>query len=181
MEGHHRSHKGGKFVTGNSPILANPRSVNNTNMSQPPRISQNSNQQRVLGARPVPTRAPRNISNNDFNERRAKGLCFWCEEKYTPGHRCKKKQLYRIELVKEGTLEEVGRSEATTKVGETEPKVLDSLPQISLHTLAGQVPLPDFNTMRLSSTVKHRRVHILIDSGSTHNFLESTMASNVTY
>lgn len=116
-----------------------------------------------MGAGPVSTRVPRDISNNDFDERRAKGLCFWCEEKYTPRHRCKKKQLYRIELVEEGTLEEVGGSDAAATVGEAEPEVSDTLPQISLHALAGQVQLPDFNTMRLSGTVKHRRAHILID------------------
>nr|CAD1837126.1 unnamed protein product [Ananas comosus var. bracteatus] len=52
-------------------------------------------------------------------------------------------------------------------------------PQISLHALAGQVMLPDYRTMRLSRTVKNKKVHILIDSGSTHNFLDTTIATKL--
>nr|CAD1842592.1 unnamed protein product [Ananas comosus var. bracteatus] len=123
VEGHNKSHKGGnKFVIGNSPILANPKPFSNPNTSQPPRIFKNPNQQGVLGAGP----------------------------KYTPGHRCKKKQLYRIELVEEGNLEEASSSELTAAIDNAEYEVSDSAPQISLHALAGQAQLPDFKTMRLS-------------------------------
>lgn len=33
-----------------------------------------------------------------FKEKRAKNLCFWCDESFTPGHKCKgkKPQLYHI-------------------------------------------------------------------------------------
>ena len=34
------------------------------------------------------------ISNKDLDDRCAKGLCFWCDKKFVPGHHCKKKQLY---------------------------------------------------------------------------------------
>jgi len=33
-------------------------------------------------------RTTRPIRNKDLDERRAKGLCFWCDEKFMPGHRC---------------------------------------------------------------------------------------------
>nr|CAD1831538.1 unnamed protein product [Ananas comosus var. bracteatus] len=103
VDSHNKRHqRGTKSVTGNSPILATPKPFNYSDASQPSRTFKNPNQQeRVLGAGPVSTEATRNISNTDFDERRAEGLCFWCEEKYVPGRQCKKKQLYRIELVEE--------------------------------------------------------------------------------
>ncbi|KAH0762024.1 hypothetical protein KY290_018097 [Solanum tuberosum] len=45
----------------------------------------------------------------EMDEKRAKGLCFFCDEKYGRGHLCKvKKQLFLVELCKEGdvTMEE---------------------------------------------------------------------------
>ena len=41
----------------------------------------------------------------DFGERRAKGLCLWCDDKYEFGHKCKGKQLYLVE-VNEGSEED---------------------------------------------------------------------------
>ena len=39
------------------------------------------------------------LSNEEMSERRAKGLCYYCDEKYTPGHYLnhKKTQLYLLE------------------------------------------------------------------------------------
>ena len=33
-------------------------------------------------------RTTRPIKNRDLDEKRAKGLCFWCDEKFIPCHRC---------------------------------------------------------------------------------------------
>ncbi|KAF7140896.1 hypothetical protein RHSIM_Rhsim06G0107000 [Rhododendron simsii] len=38
------------------------------------------------------------ITPKDFDDRRAKGLCFGCDEKYFRGHICKKKQLFMIDI-----------------------------------------------------------------------------------
>ena len=38
--------------------------------------------------------------------KRAKGLCFWCDERYTPGHQYKKRQLYAIKMFDEASEEE---------------------------------------------------------------------------
>ncbi|KAL4297809.1 hypothetical protein GQ457_12G002220 [Hibiscus cannabinus] len=36
------------------------------------------------------------FSQAEIEDRRKKGLCFWCSAKYTPGHRCTRSQLYQI-------------------------------------------------------------------------------------
>ena len=33
-----------------------------------------------------------------MDDKRAKGLCFWCDEKFGMGHRCGNKQLHRLEI-----------------------------------------------------------------------------------
>lgn len=41
------------------------------------------------------------LTSKEMEERKAKGLCFWCDEKYTMGHKCKKKQLFSVEMLGE--------------------------------------------------------------------------------
>ena len=33
-----------------------------------------------------------------MDEKRAKGLCFWCDEKYGVGPRCRNRKLFRLEV-----------------------------------------------------------------------------------
>ena len=44
----------------------------------------------------------------------------------------------------------------------------EEVPQISLNALSG---IPTHNTMRVKGHVLRQLLHILMDSGSTHNFL----------
>lgn len=41
------------------------------------------------------------ITQKDFEEKRAKGLRYGCDEKYFRGHVCKRKQLFMIEVEEE--------------------------------------------------------------------------------
>nr|GEU34614.1 transposon Ty3-I Gag-Pol polyprotein [Tanacetum cinerariifolium] len=49
----------------------------------------------------------------------------------------------------------------------------DKLPQISIHALNG---LPSYSTMRIKGVMGNRQLHILVDSGSTHNFIDVKLA-----
>ncbi|KAK4567431.1 hypothetical protein RGQ29_003280 [Quercus rubra] len=71
--------------------------------------------------------------------RRDKGLCYNCDEKFVPGHKCKNQQVYMLETMLE--LEDVEENkEAATR--ETQQIV----PKISLHELS-RVDTPQ--TMRV--------------------------------
>lgn len=52
------------------------------------------------------------------------------------------------------------------------------IPEISLHALSGITTL---QAMHVSGVIRGRLVHILIDSGSTHNFLNSKFARKLDY
>lgn len=97
----------------------------------------------------------------------AKGLCFNCDEAYSPSHRCKGR-LFRMNTY-QGCLVEMceeppDKECPIEEVGATE---------ISLQALSGT-----FNprTLCLQGSVKGRNLTILIDSGLIHNFIQDSMA-----
>ncbi|KAK2987101.1 hypothetical protein RJ640_011812, partial [Escallonia rubra] len=66
------------------PFLVPPISTYNPS-NQPP------NQKALL---PTPTQPPiQKLPRSYFDERRRKGLCYWCEELFSPNHHCKHKQV----------------------------------------------------------------------------------------
>ena len=79
--------------------------------------------------------------------RREKGLCYNCDERFGLGHRCKKQQLFFLELMEE--TEE--NSEAVELDPESEPPQV--VPEISLHALSS-VSTP--RTMRVIGLVRGR-------------------------
>lgn len=38
----------------------------------------------------------KSMTNKTLNEKRGKGVCFWCDEKFIPGQKCKKRQKRQI-------------------------------------------------------------------------------------
>ncbi|XP_074313633.1 uncharacterized protein LOC141648817 [Silene latifolia] len=115
----------------------------------------------------------------DVEERRRKNLCFYCDEQYTAGHVCKGK-LYKIQVIPIEEYEDTeGESEEMEEECEMniEPNITEGVveeqPLISLNAMAGH---NSFQTMRVTGKVRTHSVHILIDSGSTHNFLDEGVA-----
>ncbi|KAJ0545001.1 putative nucleotidyltransferase, Ribonuclease H [Helianthus annuus] len=101
-------------------------------------------------------------------EKRAKGECFWCNEKYSPTHNCKFKHLYILEIYDD---EEIDGNEYSNEQEDREAEA-----QISVYAMTG---VTSFSTMRVVGTIGTRQIHILIDSGSTHNFVNSKLASRL--
>jgi hypothetical protein len=68
------------------------------------------------------------LTPKELKERQAKGLCFKCNDKYGPGHRCKRLFMIEAYLEEEEDGEQVMGEEES---GPTEP------PEISLHAITG--------------------------------------------
>ncbi|KAD7480254.1 hypothetical protein E3N88_03390 [Mikania micrantha] len=100
-------------------------------------------------------------------EKRAKGECFWCNEKYSPTHNCKFKHLYILEIHGNDEDEEENNNEL---------QEMEMDAQISIHALSG---VSSFSTMRVIGTIGTRQLQILIDSGSTHNFVDLKLAEKL--
>ncbi|XP_071705151.1 uncharacterized protein [Rutidosis leptorrhynchoides] len=113
-----------------------------------------------------------------MEEKRAKHLCFYCDEKYSPNHKCSG-QLYSLEVVVDNSEDETVVEEESVQVNEiVQLTEVDQYtqPQLSLNALTGT---DNYQTMRVTGHVNKYKVHILIDSGSTHNFLDYETAKRL--
>lgn len=116
--------------------------------------------------------APRKfLSQEEMSRRRAEGLCYFCDEKYTPGHylKHKKTQLFLIDC-------EEDEEEDAQRMNDTEEEEVGDCAQISVNAVAG---ISDYRTMRVKGVHGKRALFILIDSGSTHNFMDRLVAEKL--
>lgn len=116
--------------------------------------------------KPLPV-GVKKLSWEEMQKKREKGLCFNCDEKFTQGHRCKISQVYLIEPVEEDGVDEEPEEGRTTTSED---------PSISVHAMA-ETKGP--RTMRVKAWVYNREVTILIDNGSSHNFINNTIAERL--
>jgi len=117
---------------------------------------------------------PRFIPTVDKAKKMAKGLCYFCDQPLERGHKCgnKEKQLFLVEVMGEVD----GKEEVDKDVGEAENEMENIVPQISLNVMSGSV---GFQAMRVNGHARKKQIHILIDSGSTHNFLDENLAKKL--
>ncbi|XP_068645195.1 uncharacterized protein [Aristolochia californica] len=97
------------------------------------------------------------LTKQEMEARKAKGLCFNCDEKFLLGHTYKR--LFSIELWQEGPKE-------LPEIDIVEEEQQD--PELSLHAMHG---LRSSNTMQVKAKLPHLLLLALVDSGSTHNFI----------
>ncbi|CAL9217878.1 unnamed protein product [Arabidopsis halleri] len=107
--------------------------------------------------KPTETRAPRRLSWDELKKKISLGLCFSCDEKFIPGHKCKQPQLFIMEGENDEEEEETSRENDE-----------DDNPEISVYALTGwNAP----QIIRLLTRIGKHELTALVDSGSTHNFV----------
>jgi hypothetical protein len=109
------------------------------------------------------------ISQQQMEERRKKGLCYNCDAKWQYGHRCQNPKLFMLEALE---VLDVNPTLKVEKEDLMEVSYNEENPEISLHAITSS---NHPNTMRLIGWVGNHKIIVLIDSGSTHNFLDSSM------
>jgi hypothetical protein len=105
-----------------------------------------------------------------------KGPYYNCDDKYFPTHKCKEQKIFMA--ISKDILEE----DVATPLMPESVEITDINPPadplkveliISLNALTGfYAP----QTLNLIGYIKHRKVIILVDSGSTHNFIHRRIA-----
>ena len=109
------------------------------------------------------------MDNDTRQDLRRKKLCFTCQELWVPGHRCSgKEKAYYIEAYLDSGEDEDYQD---LEQGET-PETVDE-GQPSRGTIATMTRVPRFHTLRIKGTVQGHRVGVLIDGGSSHNFIDA--------
>lgn len=154
--------------------------------SKPP-IPAAAPQPSVLSA--PPSTPVRRLTQTEQLERRSKGLCFNCDEKFHTGHRCAKKQF--LLLLMDDYDEELGSPETEPETITMESATLllpapppsspseASSPTSAEHFQLSQAALvgpPSPRTLRVQGRVGELEVTILVDSGSSHNIMQPRLA-----
>ncbi|XP_026450604.1 uncharacterized protein LOC113350689 [Papaver somniferum] len=112
------------------------------------------------------------VIQQKVHARKAQGLCFNCDETYKRGHICKKQYL-RVLIGEEA--EEIYDTGGDTSHETDEEPALESDMEIFLHALTGNV---SGDTIRIPGFIKKKAISILIDTGSTHSFIDSALAAS---
>ncbi|KAJ9548687.1 hypothetical protein OSB04_021230, partial [Centaurea solstitialis] len=117
----------------------------------------------------------RHLTKQEWEDRRKRGLCFSCGQKYSPQHKCTEGQL-RVILLADG--EEMD-DDGEIRCGEA---VLDDEPAdgecnaLQLYGLESDTS-PTLKTLKLAGEIRGIPALILVDSGATHNFLSKHLAT----
>ncbi|KAH0781176.1 hypothetical protein KY290_000774 [Solanum tuberosum] len=120
----------------------------------------------------------RSSSPEEMNEKREKGLCFFCDEKYVMGHKCRNlKQLYILELEEtdgEKYCEEEEQYEEVNQELEMQQGIEQM--EIYIHALNGSL---GYRTLRVTGYHSKQPLHILVDTGSSHNFIDPSLVEQL--
>ncbi|XP_017233746.1 uncharacterized protein LOC108207825 [Daucus carota subsp. sativus] len=102
------------------------------------------------------------LTEKELQEKRAKGLCYRCDDKWVMGHRCKRREL-SVLLIDDEEEDLTSEDSEIVPSPPTEP-----VPEVSLNSVVG---LSNPKTMKLRGIIGANQVVVLIDPGATHNFL----------
>lgn len=144
-----------------------------------------------MAPRPISTAIPsprppppsfKRLTSEEIASRRERDLCFSCDEKYHRGHKCASRVF--LLLAEE---DEPPDPSLITPLGLDPDSVPDSVPdspathdlypaQLSLNSLAGHMA-PE--TLRFVATIFGRDVVLLVDGGSTYNFIQRQLVTQL--
>ncbi|XP_061356472.1 uncharacterized protein LOC133300905 [Gastrolobium bilobum] len=146
------------------PWLPRPSITNNNNSNT---FSPNKN---TTSSPSVPIKR---LTVEEIQNKRDKGLCFGCDERYVFGHKCKGKATL---LYFEGTDDDNAQpmEEDTPVIPPDADPLPNSFSEISLNALFGHYSPRSF---RLTGSIHGKQVQILVDGASTHNFITHKMAT----
>ncbi|MCH85308.1 hypothetical protein A2U01_0006152, partial [Trifolium medium] len=102
----------------------------------------------------------------EIRDRRTKGLCFKCDEKWNPSHRCRGKVLLLLGADDDDIDNTIDDSTPEDVTGDIS----------SLHALSSQL---QGRSLRVSSAYGHHHFQTIIDSGITHNFISPSLVERL--
>lgn len=118
---------------------------------------------------PPTLQPPRKIlSISEMRARREKGLCYNCDEPFTPGHKCKTPHIYLL------MTEDEEAAYSSSQVDHTNAEDdVDEAVELSLNAMAGSSGV---RTPKVQGFSGKHKLLILIDTGSTHSFISDSLA-----
>ncbi|XP_077242128.1 uncharacterized protein LOC143882535 [Tasmannia lanceolata] len=157
-------------VLGPAPTLYNQKNFNNspfpTSNSTIPSFKPSSS-----AAHPSTSKIPiKKLSYAEMQSRREKGLCCNCDERFHSGHKCKN-QMSLLLLESENGEDHLFNSVES----ELQPEFVNGSSELTItfHALMG---LNVSKTLRLEGVIANHILQVLVDGGSTHNFIQERVA-----
>ncbi|WVZ01111.1 hypothetical protein V8G54_027180 [Vigna mungo] len=111
------------------------------------------------------------LTHKEMLARCEKGLCYNCDEKFSPGHKCKGRFFLLVVVDEDDDVQgDPSRLEADPSMLHLEGADLgQSEAQISFNALAG-LSAPE--ALRIVGHISSQPITILVDGGNTHNFIQ---------
>jgi hypothetical protein len=116
------------------------------------------------------------LTRDEMDESQLKGLCYNCDDKYFPGHKCKEQNIFMA------IYENISEEDVETPLVSESPKITDITPPLDPPEVEPVISLNALTvfsapqTLKLIGYMKHWKVIILVDSGSIHNFIHCRIA-----
>ncbi|KAH6770738.1 hypothetical protein C2S52_015541 [Perilla frutescens var. hirtella] len=160
-----------KWAARNQAVVGGPRIINEGQAISTVTRSQNA---REFSAQPTQPNRPsipiRRLSPTEMQEHRNQGLCYNCDQKWVLGHRCPNRFLILV-----GNTEDEGEEETEEEMS-IEEEIAIQGDISSLNSFAGsRTPC----SLRIWGKIGNQRINSLIDSGSTHNFVQPEVAQKL--
>ena len=115
----------------------------------------------------------RSLSDEGYKEKRAKGLSFMCDKKFTPEHACKNKH-YRYMVIEEE--DEYGGEDKARAGSGLDGDPDGSFVKLDVITFVG---LSISKSLRLWGLVRDSKVRVLIDIGASHSFISQSLVEKL--
>ncbi|KAF7818664.1 Transposon Ty3-G Gag-Pol polyprotein [Senna tora] len=120
------------------------------------------------------TPAFKRLSAAELKSRREKGLCYYCDEKYSLNHKCK--PTFSLLLGQEELAEILDNPSQEVIIEEPQDEAEQVTPEISFNALEGQYHP---STLRVLGNYGDHVLNILVDNGSTHNIIKASLAETL--
>ena len=109
-----------------------------------------------------------------MSEIRKKGLWYHCVERWSTTHKCKSQSIFMMEVLEDEESEEAECVEMEEE--EEEAEIEEEKDKITLCALLGGTSP---STMRVMAILNGQKTIVLLDTGSTHNFMDETLAKGL--
>lgn len=107
----------------------------------------------------------RRLAMNEIQDKWSKGICFRCDKRFSPGHKCKVNKLKTITLIEEEYKEDsIDEEIEVIKIKKVETNKIELASELV-------VGITTPKTMNLLGEIKGDKVVMLVDSETTHNFI----------
>ena len=120
-----------------------------------------------------------NLTSEEFAQCKAQGLCFQCNDKFTPGHRCKKDLRVHIVMHKSDEESDADSENLSDASGDEDPLNSDTQVALALISYKSALGRTSKKSLKVHGRINEQDVEVLIDTGATDNFIRYDLADQL--